>query len=123
MPFDGDGDYSENLVQERINTELVGNFSNFCYRVLSFTAKNYDSEIKELDNDSVIHEVTAKFDEIKKAYEEHDFKKAIDGILAVSALGNQYFQKNEPWKSPENSQSVLATCINIAKSEHLRAGL
>ena len=116
MPLDGDGDYSEKLVLERINTELVGNFSNFCYRVLSFTAKNYSSEIKELDKNDVIQEITAKFPMIKKAYQEYDFKKALDEIMSVSALGNQYFQNKEPWKNTETSQPVLATCINIAKN-------
>ena len=116
MPIEGDGEYSEELVRERINSELVGNFSNFCYRVLSFTAKNYNSEIKELDKDEVMTEITAKFDMIKKAYEGYDFKKAIDETMAVSALGNQYFQKKEPWKNVETSQEVLATCINIIKN-------
>ena len=116
MSIEGDVEYSEDLVKERINSELVGNFSNFCYRVLSFTAKNYNSEIKELDNNKVIKEITAKFDEVKKAYEEFDLKKAIDEIMAVSALGNQYFQKKEPWKNTEKSQEVLGTCVNIAKN-------
>jgi methionyl-tRNA synthetase len=116
MPIDGDGDYSEDIVNERINNELVANFSNFCYRVLSFTAKNYDSSIKEIDNDKVIEEVTAKFDDIKKTYEEHDFKKTVDLIMSVSSLGNKYFQEKEPWKNVSESQAVLGTCINIAKN-------
>ncbi len=116
MSIDGDGDYSEEIVQKRINTELVGNFSNFCYRVLSFTAKNYDSEIKTIDGDDVIKQIEDKFDDIRKAYEGYDFKRAIDSIISVSALGNQYFQKKEPWKTPEKSQEVLGTCVNIAKN-------
>ena len=116
MPLDGDGDYSENLVVERINSELVGNFSNFCYRVLSFTAKNYNSEIKGIADDSVITEVTAKFEDVKKAYSEYDLKKVIEEIMAISALGNSYFQNKEPWKNIEESQEVLGTCVNIAKN-------
>jgi methionyl-tRNA synthetase len=116
MPIDGDGDYSEEVVKKRINTELVGNFSNFCYRVLSFTAKNYNSEIKMIDGDKAIKQIEEKFDEVRKAYEEYDFKKAVDLIISVSALGNQYFQKKEPWKSPEKSQEVLGTCVNIVKN-------
>ncbi|MBW2978213.1 methionine--tRNA ligase [Candidatus Woesearchaeota archaeon] len=116
MPIDGDGEYSEKLVVERINTELVGNLSNFCYRTLSFTAKNYNSEIKEIDQDNIVKEITAKFDEIKKAYGSYDFKKAVEEIMAVSALGNKYFQEKEPWKNVENSQNVLGTCVNIAKN-------
>jgi len=116
MPIDGDGDYSEKLVKQKLNTELVGNFSNFCYRVLSFTEKNYSSKIKDIDKDDVIIDIKSKFNEIKEAYENYDFKKAIELILAVSALGNQYFQKKEPWKNKESSQDVLGTCVNLAKN-------
>jgi len=118
MPLGEDGEYSENLVVERINSELVANLSNFCYRVLSFTNKNFDSKIKEINNDPVIKKITSKFDSIKKAYEEYDFKKAIDEILAISALGNKYMQDNAPWKQQDKNKSnkTLATCINIAKN-------
>ena len=126
MPIDGDGEYSEELVVERINTELVGNLSNFCYRVLSFTNKNFDSKIKNIDNDSVVKKLNVKFEEIKKAYEEFDFKKAIDEILAVSALGNKYFQDNEPWKlikeDKEKVHKIVGTCINIAKNLSILIG-
>ncbi len=120
MPLGEDGEYSENIVEERINTELVGNISNFCYRVLSFTNKNFSSEIKDIDKDKVIGEIEKKFKEIKKSYEEYDFKKAIDEILAVSALGNKYFQDNAPWKlineDKGQAQKVVATCINLTKN-------
>ncbi|MBW2966103.1 methionine--tRNA ligase [Candidatus Woesearchaeota archaeon] len=116
MPIEGDGEYSEELVKERINAELVGNFSNLCYRVLSFTAKNYNNEIKTIDGDKVIKQIEDKFDEVRKAYEEFDLKKAIDEIMAISALGNKYFQEKEPWKNVEESQEVLGTCVNIAKN-------
>jgi methionyl-tRNA synthetase len=116
MNIDGDGEYSEELLKERINTVLVSNLSNFCYRSMSFVNKNYDSEITGIDEDKVIGEVEAKFPEIKKAYEEYDFKKAIDIIMEVSALGNAYFQKKEPWKNPAESADVLGTCMNIIKN-------
>ena len=120
MPIGADGDYSEELVVEKINSELVANFSNFCYRVLSFANKNFNSQIKKIDEDKVIKEITAKFEEIKKAYEECDFKKAIDKTLAVSSLGNKYFQEKAPWKlineNKAEAHAVIGTCANIAKN-------
>lgn len=120
MPIDGDGDYSEAIVEERINAELVGNLSNFCYRVLSFTNQNFDSEIKEIDENPIINKINEKINKIKKAYEEFDFKRAIDEILAVSALGNKYFQDNEPWKliknDKEKAHKICGLCLNIAKN-------
>lgn len=119
MPIDSDGEYSSGLVVERINSELVGNLSNFCYRAISFTNKNFDSKIDEVDDDPVIKEIENRFLEIKKAYSEFDFKKAVDGILSVSALGNKYFQEKEPWKLiNEDREKVHRICglvVNIAK--------
>jgi methionyl-tRNA synthetase len=115
MPLGGDGEYSETLVRDCINMDLVGNFSNFCYRVLSFTAKNYQSKINGIETDPVIPETTKKIDLIKNAYESCDFKKAIQEILAVSDLGNGYFQRREPWKNKEASNHILGTCVNICK--------
>lgn len=120
MPIDGDGDYSEELLREKINSELVGNLSNFFYRVISFTNKNFKSEIKGLDKDKVIDEITERFDVIKKAYEEYNFKKAIDEIMVISSLGNKYFQDNEPWKlikeDKDRVHKIVGLCINIAKN-------
>ena len=120
MPIDGDGEYSEDIVEERINAELVGNLSNFCYRVLSFTNKNFNSEIKGIDEGKIIEKINKKFEKINQAYEEFDFKKAIEEILAVSALGNKYFQDNEPWKlikkDKEKAHKICGLCLNIAKN-------
>ncbi len=119
MPLGDDGDYTEEAVIERVNTELVGNLSNFCYRVLSFTNKNFDSSIKDIDEDKIIEDINGKIKEIKAAYLGYDFKKAIDEILAVSALGNKYFQEKEPWKlikeDKDQALAVLGTCVNIVK--------
>ncbi|MBL7055166.1 methionine--tRNA ligase [Candidatus Woesearchaeota archaeon] len=120
MSLDGDGEYSEELVVERVNSELVGNLANFCYRVLSFTNKNFNSEIKGIDDNLVINKINKKIDEIKKAYEEYDFKRVIDGIMSISALGNKYFQDNEPWKlikdDNNKAQKICGLCVNIAKN-------
>lgn len=119
MSIDGDGDYTEEAVVERINNELVANLSNLCYRVLSFVNKNFDSEIKDIEDDEIIEEITKKFDSIKEEYEKRDFKMALGGIMEVSALGNKYFQHNEPWKvikvDKEKAHRVLGTCVNIIK--------
>ncbi len=116
MPLEGDGEYSEDAAIDRINTELAGNLSNFCYRVLSFINKNYDSKISAIDKDKVAGKITAKFDIIKKHYENFDFNQAVSEIMSVSTLGNKYLQDKEPWKNPEKAQEVLGLCVNIAKN-------
>ncbi|MFT4304036.1 MAG: methionine--tRNA ligase [Candidatus Woesearchaeota archaeon] len=117
MPIDGDGDYSEDLLVERINSEIVGNISNFCYRSLSFTNKTLNSEITTFDKDNpIIKEITSLFDKVKSAYERRDFKQAVSFILEISSIGNRYMQDNEPWKNKETAPETMSLCLNIVKN-------
>jgi len=106
--------------RDRVNNELVANLGNFCYRVLSFTNKNFDSEIKDIDYSFFEkNKIENKFDEIERACSGFNFNEALRLIMEISALGNKYFQENEPWKlikeDREKAHKVVGTCVNIAK--------
>ena len=121
MPLGSDGEYSEELLIERANKELVANLSNFCYRVSSFLNKNFDGEIKSADNNKkIIGEINKKVKEIKSHYENYNFNAALNGILSISALGNKYFQDNEPWKlikeDKGKTHKILGLSLNIVKN-------
>ncbi|MBI4143474.1 methionine--tRNA ligase, partial [Candidatus Woesearchaeota archaeon] len=120
MPLESDGEYSEDLLKERVNSELVGNFGNFCYRVTNFTNRNFDGEIKGIDkNEKIIAEIKEKVEDIKKCYESFNFSLALSGIMSVSDIGNKYFQESEPWvlikKDKEKAQKICGLCINIIR--------
>ncbi len=107
--------------KDRINNELVGNLGNFCYRVISFTNKNFNGEIKNIDNsERIINEANKKIKNIEKHYSELNFNAAVNEILQVSDIGNKYFQNNEPWalikNDREKAQKICGLCINIAKN-------
>ena len=121
MPLDGDGEYSEELLKERINHELVGNLGNFCYRILSFTNKNFGGKIKTIDNNkTIINEIGKKIKNIEKNYHGLNFNSVVNEILLISDIGNKYFQKNEPWtlikKDRDKVQEICGLCVNIAKN-------
>jgi len=121
MPLEGDGEYSEELLKERINKELVGNLGNFCYRIISFVNKNFDGTIKNIDNDKkIINDINKKVKNIEKYYNEFNFNAAVNEILLISDIGNKYFQKNEPWalikKNKDKVQKICGLCVNIAKN-------
>ncbi|MBI4983312.1 methionine--tRNA ligase [Candidatus Woesearchaeota archaeon] len=100
-----------------INTVLVGNLGNFCYRVLTFAEKNYGG-VKEIAAEKgIILEMKTQIKEINKNYSEMDFKSAVKNILNLSDIGNAYFQKSEPWKSKDdkNTKAAVGLCINIAR--------
>lgn len=120
MPMDGDGDYNEDAVIERINNELVANLANFSYRVLSFLNNNLDSSFGEIDMCKEAREISDRFDLVKEAYAECDFREALRLIMEISSIGNRYFQENEPWKlvreDKDKTEKILGTCVNIVKN-------
>ncbi|RME30686.1 methionine--tRNA ligase, partial [Candidatus Woesearchaeota archaeon] len=104
---------------QRVNTELVGNIANFVYRTLSFIEKNYGGELTKPATDErarqLLLDVQTTVEHVVKHYNTYEFRKAVQGILKVSQLGNQYFQESEPWKHPAESQDVLTTCANLVR--------
>ncbi len=116
-----DIDLNLNEFKERINNELVGNLGNFCYRITSFVNKNFNGEIKNIDNNkTIINEINNRINKIKDYYNDLNFNAAVNGILQISDIGNKYFQKNEPWalikKDKKKVQEICALCVNIAKN-------
>jgi methionyl-tRNA synthetase len=106
---------------KKINNELVGNIGNFCYRVISFTNRNFNGKITSIDeNEKIIGEVKKKISRIEESYAELNFNEAVKEINAVAAIGNAYFQENEPWKlvkaDKAKAQKICGLCMNIAKN-------
>lgn len=104
---------------ERVNKELVSNVANLVYRALSFTEKNYGGKLgaRATDARAVALEraVAEKAALVLGHYASYEFRKAVQELLAIADLGNQYFQACEPWKNKESSLPVLTTCINLVK--------
>jgi len=107
-------------LEGRINNELVANVANLVYRVMSFTGKNYEGQISEINDEALIAEVNEKSMVVYKAFEDYEFRDAVNKILEISSMGNKYFQENKPWEGVktdrDQTQKVLTTCVNIVKN-------
>jgi methionyl-tRNA synthetase len=105
---------------DSINNELVANLANFCNRALTFLEKNFESEIKDIEDSPIIKEIENKIETITKAYGDLNYNEALREILAISDIGNKYFQENEPWMlikaDKEKVHRILGLSINIVKN-------
>ena len=115
LPETKDTDFSTDDFQERINKELIGNFGNFVNRTLNFIWNKCDGKVQEI---TIIDEEleTGIYQSIKKVdecYESCDFREVLQEILKLSDLGNQYFNKKEPWKT--NDTNALAYCYELCR--------
>ncbi len=118
-----DLDLDLNQFKEKINNELIANIANFCYRTLSFSASHFKGDAGTYHEKEVADEITELrqlFATAQENYEKLNFKETVHTILAVSSIGNKYFQKQEPWKlikeNPKKAKEVIAFCTDIIKN-------
>ena len=125
LPENKDSNFDWNQFREIIEKELIGNFGNFAYRVLSFIWNNFGGYVHEptkLDEQDramldLIRELPDKiFEKVWNA----QLSDALKEILKVSALGNKYFQEAEPWRlvkeDKEKAKTVLFVAYNVIKT-------
>ncbi|MCK5022631.1 MAG: methionine--tRNA ligase [Candidatus Aenigmarchaeota archaeon] len=118
-----DIDLSFEDFKSKINGELIGNISNFCYRTLRFLEKYGNGMVKQIGtkkNDlSTLEEVNEKVRAIDNAYQNFTFRDSVKHILEISDIGNRYFQENAPWElektDKDRMNTVLAVAVNIVK--------
>ncbi|MCU4719476.1 methionine--tRNA ligase [Halapricum hydrolyticum] len=118
--FQQDVDFSWSKFRERVNGELVGTVGNFLYRSLLFAHRNFDGT----PDASVSAEVEDRIDEAVDAYREaindYSIRKAGQAAVELAAFGNEYIQRNEPWKltdeDPDQAAQVIRDCVQVAKA-------
>ncbi|MBI2112923.1 methionine--tRNA ligase [Candidatus Woesearchaeota archaeon] len=111
------------------NNVLVGSLGNYCYRVLTFSQKNYGevglpanssksiSSESEKERKKLEKEVLALVESVKHHYFQEDFKSAVQEIIKVADIGNSYFQNSEVWKDKDSPESKVKVgwCVNLAR--------
>ncbi|WP_423745970.1 methionine--tRNA ligase (plasmid) [Haladaptatus sp. SPP-AMP-3] len=118
--FQQDVDFSWDRFQERVNGELVGTVGNFVYRSLLFAARNYDGAPDAETSDEVRERIEDAIDEFTAAVNDYSIKDLGDAATALAAFGNEYIQRNEPWKltdeDPERAEQVIYDCVQLSKA-------
>jgi methionyl-tRNA synthetase len=116
-----DTNFDWNDFEKKINNELIANIGNFVNRTLTFIKKNFDNvipnpkEYDELDKHALTEiEIIGKT--VGDFISSNEIDKALKSILSFSSIFNQYFQRKEPWKNPEQSNSTLYVSINAVRS-------
>ncbi len=116
-----DINFDWNDFEKKINNELIANIGNFVNRTLTFIKKNFGNEIPTpADYDELDRNVLTEVQRIGKIVGEfissNEIDKALKSILSFSSILNQYFQRKEPWKNPEQSGATLYVSINAVRS-------
>lgn len=125
IPTFEDGDFSETRLIEKTNNELIGNFGNFVYRVLTFLKANFNSVVPEPDtlkkeDKEIVAKVGRTKEKIRAHMEDFRLREALQAAMELAAEGNRYFQSKKPWetlkKDPEDCANTLYVSANCVRS-------
>ena len=119
IPCGKDGNFSEDLLIKRINSDLSNDYGNLVQRVLSMLQKYFGGKIPDLkvadDNDSnllLLPELTCK--NIKNYMDDLNFTAALDEIWEIIRKANYYVDISEPWTLYKtNNIDRLGTIIYV----------
>ncbi|WKC58138.1 methionine--tRNA ligase [Borrelia sp. P9F1] len=119
-PEKSDFQFMWNDLLERTNTELIGNFSNFINRVLTFYKKFFGNSIDKIDiKNDFWEEINHKYKRILDFFNKTELKAALKEILDISSMGNKILQDREPWKTkdsdPEGTKELLLNLIYLIR--------
>ena len=125
-PESHDTAFSWSDLQMKNNTELLNNLGNFVNRSLKFVSQFFTGVVPETNPSegdygvmaAVNHELTNYISALTSAR----LRDGLRHILAISRIGNQFIQENEPYKlikadrtkeEKERGASVVALSVNI----------
>ena len=115
VPFGNDGNFSRNVMAERINSDLANNIGNLAQRTLSMIQKNCGGLVPEFGvftgDDKVMLDYAQVTIDKRKAIatpinnhvKNFRFDVILDDILSISSGANEYINKQAPWKIKDDN--------------------
>ena len=125
IPETNDSEFRWEDFQERVNSDLIGNFANFYNRSITFIKNKLNGEIQkpkklEPKEKKLISTIEEKVKNISTYLETIELRKAYSEVLALSSVGNKYFNDAEPWKvakeNPQKASEILYLCAHLGKT-------
>ncbi|QTA38229.1 methionine--tRNA ligase [Thermosipho ferrireducens] len=115
--FGKDGDFSEENLVQRLNSDLADDYGNLLHRTIAMVKKHFDSKIPdpEDETDSDVR-LRTYYSELYESYinsmDNYKLTTALEEIWKFIAETNRYFDENKPWVlAKEGNKKRLATVL------------
>ena len=118
VPFGQDGNYSHEVIVNRINADLANDLGNLAQRSLTMIARNCDGRVPqpgaftEADQD-LLALADALPEKARAAMNGFALHTILAEIWAVVAEANRYFASQEPWILRKQDPARMATVLYV----------
>ncbi len=128
VPFGSDGQFSEELLINRYNTDLANTVGNLVNRTLSMLTKYFEgiienSEVKTEYDEDLINLVINTESKVEKYMELLEIPEALDSIFEIFRRCNKYIDETTPWllAKEENKDKLKTVLYNLLESIRIGA--
>lgn len=126
VPFGQDGDFSQEALIGRINSDLANGLGNLLNRTLTMIERFANGRVPEPDRthgmevDIALRHVALQLtDGVAIHLRNLEFNKALEAIWSLVQLGDQYIDKSAPWilaKKPEDKPRLDTVLYNASET-------
>ncbi|EAI0209122.1 methionine--tRNA ligase [Campylobacter jejuni] len=122
VPFGNDGDFSENMLINRINAELSNEFGNLLNRIIGMSTKYSQGNISK---EGILKFYNAELNQAKEHLnlaveflENLQCNRYLEELFKALSVANLAISKYEPWNlikenKHEQANALVALCANI----------